>query len=108
MACTDLGNEDEYQAWCRACWAHGPLRSTEARAAEDWNEVSVAARGEELERGKTYVLDRGYGGLRAGRRIIFRWRSEDGKWNVFSHDGKADMDSAFRIKATETIRYIRR
>lgn len=108
LACTDLENESEYQVWCRACWAHGPTRVTVEAAVMDWNEVSVAAHGMELTPGKTYVLDRGYGGLQAGRRIVFRWRSEDGRFNVFNPEGEADIQSAFSIRTIETVRYIRR
>ncbi len=108
MACTDLSNEDEYQAWCRTCWAHGPSKSTEAHAAEAWNEVSMAVRGMELTPGKVYILSQAYNGLPSGQKVVFRWRSEDGKFNVFNPEGEADMQSAFSFLATDTARYVRR
>lgn len=107
LACTDLQNEVEYQVWCRTCWAHGPSRGTAEVAVEEWNAMSIAVRGKELVPGKMYVLDKGCEGLRAGRRIIFRWRTEDGKFNVFSPEGEPDMQSAFSIRASETEMFLR-
>ncbi len=29
MSCTRMEDMDEFQVWCRDCWAHGPSRKTE-------------------------------------------------------------------------------
>lgn len=106
MACTDVGRNKGFQAWCQICWAHGPSRPTEAEAREAWDEVSLAMRGEELTPGQTYVLTQDCDGNKAGQYIVFRWRTEDGKFNIFNPEGEADMQSAFSIKGSKTEDYV--
>lgn len=106
LACTDLENEKEYQVWCRECWAHGSSRETADAAVKAWNEVSVAVRGVELTRGEKYILLKDHDGQKKGQWIIFRWCTEDGKYNVFNPEGEADMQSAFSIKVSETAYFV--
>lgn len=106
LACTDLGVEEDFQVWCHLCWAHGPSRLTKEDAVKDWNEVSLFIRGEELEKNATYILLKERDGQKVGQRIIYRWQSEDGKYNIFNPEGEADMQSAFSIHAAETKYYV--
>lgn len=55
LACTDLKCRDEYQVWCRKCWAHGPSRKTEDEAIESWNEVAGPIRPDVDEKGKRMI-----------------------------------------------------
>ena len=40
VACTNLKDKDEFQVWCKGCWAHGPSRPTVKAAVQDWNRVA--------------------------------------------------------------------
>ncbi len=106
MACTDLENKNEYQVWCRECWAHGPHMATERFATLAWNVVSKAARGMELAAGETYVVTKDIAEYKVGQRVVFRWRTEDGKFNVFNPEGEGDMESAFSIRVLETVYFV--
>lgn len=107
MACTDLENEKEFQVWCCECWAHGPSMATEMWATLAWNAVSKAARGEELKTDARYILIQAHpDGNKKGQFVVFRWRTEDGKYNVFNPEGEADMQSAFKIDVHETEQFI--
>ena len=101
-------SENEYQVWCKECWAHGPSMSTEGLAAATWSAISRAARGIDLKTDVTYVvvLDHPDGHCKRGDLVVFRWRTEDGKDNVFNPKGQSDMDSAFKINVFVTNNFV--
>lgn len=55
VACTDMENRDEFQVWCRQCWAHGPSRKTRFEAVSSWNEAAGPIRPDVDEKGKRMI-----------------------------------------------------
>ncbi|KKN81542.1 hypothetical protein LCGC14_0318010 [marine sediment metagenome] len=55
VACTNLEGKNEYQVWCRDCWAHGPSRKTKEGAIESWNETAGPIRPGADEEGRRMV-----------------------------------------------------
>ena len=62
VSCADLDHENEYQAWCVKCWAHGPARGSASEAIAAWNEIvlttskSSNSKVEDLATAKAVVL----------------------------------------------------
>ena len=55
MSCTRMEDMDEFQVWCRDCWAHGPSRKTEEGATESWNETAGPIRPDADMEGKRMI-----------------------------------------------------